>query len=116
MNQPETSDPRAGDTRTWTAIREMSRQAVDARRFQTRFPPLQEPRHDLPRMTWEHLQRQLTDLSPCTPDEVAAMLRPLREARAGKPPEMLLRELLIVVAILLDEAPRLDGEGGSTMT
>lgn len=98
------------------AIREASRQAVDARRFRTRFPPLTGTRHDLPRITWDHLQRQLTDLSPCTSDEVAAMLRPLKRASSGKPPEMVLRELLIVVAILLDEAPRLDGEGGSTMT
>ena len=98
------------------AIREASRQAVDTRRFRTRFPPLPGTRHDLPRMTWEHLQRQLTDLSPCTSEEVAAMLRPLKRASNGKPPEMVLRELLIVVAILLDEAPRLDGEGGSTMT
>jgi hypothetical protein len=67
-------------------------------------------------MTWEHLRRQLTDLSPCTSEEVAALLRPLKEARGGKPTEMVLRELLIVVSILLDEAPRLDGEGGSTMT
>lgn len=110
MSQTQTSHIGAS-----LAIREASRRAVDARRFQTRFPPFPETRNDLPRMTWEHLQRQLTDLSSCGPEEVAAMLRPLWETRDGKPPEMFLRELLVVVSILLDEAPRLTGEGGSTM-
>lgn len=44
------------------------------------------------------------------------MLRPIRDAQAGKPPELVLRELLIAASILLDDAPRQDGEGGWTMT
>lgn len=110
MDQRKTSD--SATTASLTA----SRRVIDAERFAMRYPALPEPQHDLPRITWEHLQRQLTDLSPCTPDEVAAMLRPLRDAVSGLPPEMALRELLIATAILLDEAPRPDGEGGSTMT
>ncbi len=106
MNQPPNSNP------TTRAIREASRKALDAQSFRTRFPPLPGQRDDLPRLTWEHLQRQLTDLSPFTSEEVAAALRPLRSDRAGKPPEMLLRELLIVVSVLLEEAPRRMGEGG----
>jgi hypothetical protein len=109
-------DQRTSETKDETAIRETSRRALDVQRFEMRFPPLPKPRHDLPRMTWEHLQRQLTDLSPCTSEEVAALLRPLKEMRGGKPTEMVLRELLIVVSILLEDAPRPDGEGGSTMT
>lgn len=106
----------ANDTETFPAmtpaIREASRQAVETRHFRKRFPPLTAPSHDLPRITWDHLQRQLTDLSPYASEEVAAMLRPLKRTSGGKPPELFFRELLIVVAILLDEAPRLDGEGG----
>ncbi len=111
MDQRKTSDSVTGK-----ASRQAARRTIDAEGFATRFPPLPEPQADLPRITWEHLQRQLADLSPCTSEEVAATLRPLRDAILGKPPEMALRELLIAVSILLDEAPRPDGEGGSTMT
>jgi len=98
------------------SIRDARRQLSDQDRFQAKFPPLPEPHQNLPRITWAHLQRQLIDLSTCSPDEVVAMLVPLRAAQDGKPAELLLRELLIVISILLDEAPRPDGEGGSIMT
>lgn len=105
MDQPQTHSDR-----TRTASREASLKIFEHRRFRTRFPALPDqrtdlPRTDLPRTTWDHLQRQLTALSSCAPDEVEAMLRPIRDAQAGKPPEMVLRELLIAASILLDEAP-----------
>ena len=111
MDQRKTSD-----SATTKASRQAASRSIDAERFATRFPPHPEPQDDLPRITWEHLQRQLTDLSPCTSEEVAATLRPVRDTASGKPSEMVWRELLIAVSILLDEAPRPDGEGGWTMT
>ena len=63
------------------------------------------------------MERQLIDLSACPSGEVKALLAPLKSVKAGKPSELLLRELLIVISILLDEdIPRRDGEGGSIMT
>lgn len=111
MDQPQTHSDR-----TKTASQLASRKIFESRRFRTRFPGAPEPRPNLPGTTWDHLQRQLTALSSCAPEEVEAMLRPIREAQAGKPPEMVLRELLIAASILLDEAPRQAGEGGWTMT
>ncbi len=103
------------------ASRLASLRILEHRRFRTRFPTLPEPRSDLPRddwprTTWDHLQRQLTALSSCGPEAVAAMLRPIRDGQTGKPPELVLRELLIAASILLDDAPRPDGEGGWTMS
>lgn len=93
-----------------------SRRIVEVRRFRLRFPASPGPRPNLSRTTWDHLQRQLTALSTCDPAEVEAVLRPIRDSQAGKPPEMVLREVLIAASILLDEAPRPPGEEGSTMT
>jgi hypothetical protein len=87
------------------SIRDARRQLSDQERFQAKFPPLSEPQQSLPRITWDQLERQLIDLSACPSDEVVAMLAPLRSAQDGKPAELLLRELLIVISILLDEAP-----------
>lgn len=99
------------------SIRGARCQLSDLERFQKKFPPLPEPQASLPRITWDQLERQLIDLSSCPSDEVAALLSPLKATEAGKPPELLLRELLIVVSILLDEdIPRHPGEGGSIMT
>jgi hypothetical protein len=99
------------------SIRDARWQLSDLERFRTRFPPLPEPQPCLPRITWDQLERQLIDLSACPSDEVRAMLAPLKSAEAGKPAELLLRELLIVISILLDEdIPRHDGAGGSIMT
>jgi hypothetical protein len=110
---------KTGD-KTRSRLRESIRVAQwrlsDLERFTKRFPPLPEPQPCLPRITWDQLERQLIDLSACPSGEVKALLTPLKSAEAGKPAELLLRELLIVISILLDEAPRQDGEGGSIMT
>lgn len=99
------------------SIRVARRHLGDLERFQARFPPLPEPQQSLPRVTWDQLERQLIDLSSCPSDAVTTLLAPLKAAHALRPPELLLRELLIVVSILLEEdIPRLPGEGGSIMT
>ncbi len=90
------------DSVTETAIRAAARSASEAQSFLTRFPPLTGA--NVPSFSWANLQRQLADLSTHTPREIEALLRPLRSTT--KPPEMLLRELLIVVAILLMDPPQ----------
>ena len=76
----------------------------------------------MPVFTWGELERQLLDLAP---DELAPMVRDLvsavRKEAPPKPPEMVLREILVIASTVLDEGfrqscaePTTAGEG-STM-
>lgn len=60
----------------------------------------------LPAFTWEALERQLRDLagSKTQADLVAWLLAPIRRAAGCKPPEMLLRELLCLASVVMEEA------------
>lgn len=87
----------------------------DILEFETRFPPLPSGHPPMPRFTWAELQRQLTDLSRLSAysaDQVAAVIEPLRLKALCGPPELLLRELLVTVSILLEEPPTDDGLAG----
>ena len=94
------------------------REASDA--FIQTWPPLTD-RPATPAFAWTELERQLLDLAP---DELAPMVRDLvsavRKEASPKPPEMVLREILVITATLLDEgflplpSETSDGEG-STM-
>ena len=62
-------------------------------------------RPSMPVFAWTELERQLLSLAP---DELAPMVRDLvsavRKEASPKPPEMVLREILIIAATVLDEA------------
>lgn len=77
------------------------REASDA--FVQAWPPLTD-RPATPAFAWTELERQLLDLAP---DDLAPMVRDLvsavRKEAAPKPPEMVLREILVITATLLDE-------------
>lgn len=77
----------------------------------------------MPVFAWSELERQLLDLAP---DELAPMVRDLvsavRKEAPPKPPEMVLREILVIASTVLDEsfrqacaentpAPTFSGEG-----
>lgn len=81
---------------------------LDILRFQERFPSLPAGQTQLPRITWAELERQLTDLSRhsgFSADQVRRVIESLRGKAASAPSELLLRELLIAVSILLEDPP-----------
>jgi len=77
------------------------REAVD--NFDRDWPPLAN-RPPMPGFAWTELERQLLSLAP---DALSPMVRDLvsavRKEAGPKPPEMVLREVLIITATLLDE-------------
>ena len=89
------------------------RQEVDA--FQARWPATPGEETPGPGFTWAQLERQLADLAGCPTK--AAMARDLISATAKmsrfKPPEMVLREILCMTWVLLDENFKPEVEPGS---
>ena len=74
----------------------------------------------LPRFTWALVERQLTELAAS--DEirasVATHVSAHRKQAWAKPPELVLRELLCLAWVMLDEdyRPGVDSEGEDAMT
>ena len=112
MSKPSVSTPNAttGDGVTSLAGHRMAlvvqkarqiREASDA--FAREWPTL-EVRPQMPAFAWPELERQLLSLAP---EELAPMVRDLvsavRKEASPKPPEMVLREVLIIAATVLDE-------------
>lgn len=73
--------------------------------FETRWPNPAKRDESLPSFSWEQLERQLVDLA-ATPSQ-ASMARHLvsatRKLAPFKPSEMVLREILCMTWVLLDE-------------
>jgi hypothetical protein len=78
--------------------------AAEVERFQERWSPLQ-PRGPRLGFSWEELERQLVDLAPS--DLQAELVRRLIQRTKAyaelKPAEMVLREVLCIAALVLDE-------------
>jgi hypothetical protein len=72
--------------------------------FERDWPSLPN-RPPMPRFAWTELERQLLNLAP---EDLAPMVRDLvsavRKEASPKPPEMVLREILIIAATIMDEA------------
>jgi hypothetical protein len=87
--------------------------------FETRWP-MNSPRGEtIPSFSWEQLERQLVDLAAT--ETQASMARHLvsatRKLAPFKPSEMVLREILCMTWVLLDENFRPQaGEGSGEMT
>jgi len=83
--------------------------------FETRWPNPASREEMIPAFSWEQLERQLVDLSATATQ--ASMARHLvsatRKLAPFKPPEMVLREILCMTWVLLDENFRPDAESGS---
>ncbi|MGR4863035.1 hypothetical protein [Caulobacter sp. LARHSG274] len=83
--------------------------------FIRRWPTLTE-RPPTPAFAWTELERQLLDLAP---DSLAPVVRDLvsalRKEASPKPPEMVLREILIVAATVLDDGFHDRWTEGTTM-
>jgi hypothetical protein len=83
--------------------------------FETRWPTSERREEVIPSFSWEQLERQLVDLA-ATPAQ-ASMARHLvsatRKLAPFKPSEMVLREILCMTWVLLDENFRSDPGGAS---
>lgn len=84
--------------------------------FDRDWPPLLN-RQPMPVFAWTELERQLlslapTDLAPMVRDLVSAV----RKESGPKPPEMVLREILIIAATVLDEGFHEKWAEGTTMS
>jgi hypothetical protein len=86
--------------------------------FENRWPTATTREENLPTISWEQLERQLVDLA-ATPAQ-ATMARHLVSATQKlapfKPAEMVLREVLCLTWVLLDENFKTEpGEGSAEM-
>ncbi len=83
--------------------------------FQAKWPSEIQREESTPTFSWEQLERQLVDLA-ATPTQ-ASMARHLvsatRKLAPFKPSEMVLREILCMTWVLLDENFRPEAEAGS---
>lgn len=87
-------------------IAQASRLERDIDRFRSQAPEMAGPRTPAPPFTWEQLGRQLADLSgsPARAALAAELVSATRKQAWCKPPEMVLREILLLAATLLDES------------
>jgi hypothetical protein len=89
--------------------REAIRQALFLReeiaRFQASWPELDMPATPMPSFTWEQLERQLRDLAgaPVKAGMAESVVSATRKQARFKPPEMVLREILLLASTLLDD-------------
>jgi hypothetical protein len=112
MNDRQNFDNRA-------AIGRAVRLARDIDDFRARWPTTPSDQSALPAFTWVQLERQLVDLAATQAQ--AEMTRHLisatRKLAAFKPPEMVLREILCITWVLLDENLQVEaGEGPVDMS
>lgn len=89
---------------------------IDA--FEARWPNSERREELIPSFSWEQLERQLVDLA-ATPTQ-ASMAKHLvsatRKLAPFKPSEMVLREILCMTWVLLDENFKADTDPGSPET
>ncbi|HMO43389.1 MAG TPA: hypothetical protein PKB04_08715 [Phenylobacterium sp.] len=73
--------------------------------FEERWPQPSPTEGSTPTFTWAQLERQLVDLaaSPAQADMAQHLVSATRKLSAFKPPEMVLREILCLTWVLLDE-------------
>ncbi len=83
--------------------------------FETRWPALAKREELLPGYSWSQLERQLVDLSatPAQADMARHLVSATRKLAPFKPPEMVLREVLCLTWVLLDENFKGETEVGS---
>lgn len=83
--------------------------------FETRWPTSEEREEFIPAFSWEQLERQLVDLAATSTQAVMArhLVSATRKLAPFKPSEMVLREILCMTWVLLDENFRPEAEPGS---
>jgi len=83
--------------------------------FEARWPAPMNREEALPAFSWTQLERQLVDLSatPAQADMARHLVSATRKLAPFKPPEMVLREILCLTWVLLDENFRPEAASGS---
>lgn len=83
--------------------------------FETRWPTKAEREEFIPAFSWEQLERQLVDLAPTSTQATMArhLVSATRKLAPFKPTEMVLREILCMTWVLLDENFKPEVEPGS---
>jgi hypothetical protein len=85
--------------------------------FEARWPKATQRDESIPTFSWAELERQLVDLSATS--QQASMARHLVSATKKlapfKPPEMVLREILCMTWVLLDENFKAEAGGSAEM-
>lgn len=86
--------------------------------FETRWPTHATRGEAIPSFSWEQLERQLVDLAATETQAVMArhLVSATRKLAPFKPSEMVLREILCMTWVLLDENFRPEGGQGSVET
>jgi hypothetical protein len=85
------------------------RKEVDS--FLERWPEVSAASGPLPSISWRQLERQLADLatSPAKKQMAGPLVSATRKQAPFKPPEMVVREVLCIAAVLMDETFDPDG-------
>lgn len=88
------------------------RVADEVMQFERTFPRAFEPEDVLGGLSWRQLERQLQDLAANAHlvAFVPEFLRGVRKTAGLRPSEMVLREILVFAAIIMDHRLQCDGE------
>lgn len=91
-----------------TAIHQAIQLRAEIESFQSRWPtqePLRLEEEPMPTFSWQQLERQLFDLAatPAQAELAEHLVSATRKMSRFKPPEMVLREILCLTWVLLDE-------------
>ena len=83
--------------------------------FETRWPSTAGREENLPTFSWEQLERQLVDLAatPAQTTMARHLVSATQKLAPFKPTEMVLREVLCLTWVLLDENFKTEPEEGS---
>lgn len=86
--------------------------------FEARWPALARREELLPGFSWTQLERQLVDLAatPAQADMARHLVSATRKLAPFKPSEMVLREILCLTWVLLDENFKGEPEEGAAPT
>lgn len=78
----------------------------EVRGFLDRWREPAEPGDPLPGISWVQLERQLVDLatSPLKKEMASALVSATRKQARFKPAEMVMREILCIAGVLMDES------------
>ena len=85
--------------------------------FEAKWPTEGKREEALPSFSWTQLERQLVDLAatPAQADMARHLVSATRKLAPYKPAEMVLREVLCLTWVLLDENFRAEAEQGSAL-
>lgn len=88
-----------------SAIRNALLMRKDVQAFLDRWPTPPNQHDPLPTITWGQLERQIEDLAvtPAKREMVAVLMSATRKQARFKPSEMVMREILCIAGVLMDE-------------